>query len=507
MRPEEQDIAIALKCLLPSDEQTEQACGRVSERLQSTTTWEGDERSDGLFSTADGFPWQRTLAITVAGFVLLIISVAILRHTRSGAIEGSRIVRSSDRNEVVNMSDGSQIEMRAHSEIALENADDGLRARLNDGGIIIHAAKQRHGHLYVQTKDVIVSVTGTVFFVSAETSGSRVAVIEGSVQVQQGTQTTELTAGKQFSTNATLRAVAIEEEISWSPRASEYLALLAAPTGQEPAIQPIKPAVAANSNETGTAFEVASIHVAAPGQGGGRGGGQLACGGDIQVEPRRFIANAVTLYRLIAIAYGKDCIFLELNGDLLQGGPDWARSDGFSIQALMPEGSPEYTRAQLSTGNVPVLQKMILALLADRFKLVMRTTTKEMPVYSLLSITGATKLVPWKEGQPPRGMVGVAGGQQRSFHIIGGKKSMTDLAIQLEDATRQTVLDRTGITGEFNYDIQYAPVGSQVGAETDGLSGPSLFTAIQEQLGLKLEATRAPVQVMTIDRAQRPSEN
>lgn len=508
MRPEEQNIAIALKRLLPSDEQTEQACGRVSERLQSPVAREDDERSGALFSTARGFPWHRTIAITAAGLVLVIISAAVLRHTRSGNVVDLRIVRSNDTNKIVNLSDGSQIEMRAHSEMALENADDGLRVRLNGGGVIIHAEKQRHRHLYVQTKDVLVSVTGTVFFVSAERSGSRVAVIEGSVQVHQGTQSSELTAGKQFSTSETMRAAAIEEEISWSTRAPEYVALLSQPKEQAPATQPVKPPGGPNSNEGAAVFEVASIHLADPSRGGGRGAGPLACGGDIQVEPRRFVTDAVTLYRLIAIAYGKDCIFLEQNGDLLQGGPDWVRSDGFVIQALMPEGSPAYTRAQLFSGHAPVLQRMILTLLADRFKLAVQTMTKEMPVYSLLPITGTTKLVPWKEGQPSRGAVAlVARGEERSFHIIGGKKSMADLAVQLEDATRRTVLDRTGITGEFNYDIQYAPIGSQVGAETDGLSGPSLFTAIQEQLGLKLEATRAPVEVLTIDRALRPSEN
>jgi uncharacterized protein (TIGR03435 family) len=487
MRPEEQNIAIALKSLLPSEEQIERACEGVSQRLQSAVAWEDDERNDDLFSNIPGFPWQRTIAIAAAGLVLLIITAAVLRHTRSGDTVDSRIVRSNDRNEVVNLSDGSQIEMRAHSEMALENADDGLRARLNDGNVIIHAAKQRHGHLSVQTKDVIVSVTGTVFFVSAETSGSRVAVIEGSVQVQHGTQTLELNAGKQFSTNATQRAAAIEEEISWSPRASEYLALLALSTGQAPTIQPVKPAaVPKNLNESGAVFEVASIHLADPGQGGGRGGGQLACGGDIQVEPRRFIANAVTLYRLIAMAYGKDSIFLEENGDLLQGGPDWVRSDGFAIQALMSEGSPEYTRTQLGTGNAPVLQRMILTLLADRFKLVVRAVSREMPVYSLLSTTGTTKLVPWTEGQPSRGFVGVAGlrGEQRSFHIIGGKKSMTDLAIQLQDATRRTVLDRTGITGEFNYDIQYARLAAKLGRRPTVSQAPLSLLLFRNNSGL-----------------------
>ena len=84
---------------------------------------------------------------------------------------------------------------------------------------------------------------------------------------------------------------------------------------------------------------------------------------------------------------------------------------------------------------------------------------------------------------------------------------MADLARQLQDVVRRSVLDRTGITGEFSYDIQYAPTGNQVGAETEGLNGASLFTAIQKQLGLKLEAARAPLPILVIDRAEKPSEN
>ena len=87
---------------------------------------------------------------------------------RSGEMTGGGLV----------LSDGSQVEMRAQSELVLERADDGVRIRLNKGSVIVNAAKQ-HGHLYVQTKDVTVSVVGTVFVVQAEEEGSRVAVIEG----------------------------------------------------------------------------------------------------------------------------------------------------------------------------------------------------------------------------------------------------------------------------------------------------------------------------------------
>jgi uncharacterized protein (TIGR03435 family) len=253
-------------------------------------------------------------------------------------------------------------------------------------------------------------------------------------------------------------------------------------------------------------FEVISVRPGDPNGGGGRGAGALSCGGDIQVEPHRFIATNVTLYRLIALTYGKDCIFLEQNADLLFGGPEWIRSASFVIQALMPEGSPIYTRAQLDLGTAPQLQDMIRNLLVSRFKLILHTDMKEMQVYFLMPARGTRKLTPWKEGDRSGGFVGNAGrGDDRSFHIIGGKKSMADLAIQLEDATGRTVVDRTGITGEFNYDIRCAPLNNPIGAES--LSEPSLFTALQEQLGLKLEASRAPVQVLVIDRAERPTDN
>ena len=290
-----------------------------------------------------------------------------------------------------------------------------------------------------------------------------------------------------------------KDKISSSRSASDYLARLG--RGAESG----RAAQTARSN-AGVVFEVVSVRPGDPSQGGGRGFGPQGCGGDIQVEPRRFVASNVTLYRLIAIGYGKDCIFMEQNGSLLLGGPEWIHSDGFVVQALMPASSPTYTRSQLDKGNAPQLQEMIRNLLTDRFKLSLRIETKDMPVYLLMS--GTSKLVPSKEGDFPRGFVGIAGrGDRRSFHIIGGKKSMADLAQQLQDATLRTVIDRTGIAGEFTYDLQYAPSGGQVGADADGLSGPSLFTALQEQLGLTLEAARAPVPILVIDRAERPMEN
>ena len=100
------------------------------------------------------------------------------------------------------------------------------RIRLGTGGIIVNAAKQRSGHLYVQTKDMTVSVVGTVFLVNAEDDGSRVAVIEGEVRVHEGTHRDDVAAGEQVSTNPAVGARPVAEEIAWSRQADAYRAIL-----------------------------------------------------------------------------------------------------------------------------------------------------------------------------------------------------------------------------------------------------------------------------------------
>ena len=102
--------------------------------------------------------------------------------------------------------DDSRVEMRDRTELSFERAPDGLRILLKKGSIFVNAAKQRTGHLYVQTNDITVSVVGTVFLVRAEPPGSRVAVIEGEVRVQEGATTERLSAGEQVATSSLLSA-------------------------------------------------------------------------------------------------------------------------------------------------------------------------------------------------------------------------------------------------------------------------------------------------------------
>src|SRR5205814_873689 len=93
-------------------------------------------------------------------------------------------VQTLDAGQTLLLADGSLVEVKPRSELALERAADGLRIRLSRGGLIINAAKQASGHLYVQTKDALISVIGTVFLVNAEEQGSRVAVVRGEVHVR-----------------------------------------------------------------------------------------------------------------------------------------------------------------------------------------------------------------------------------------------------------------------------------------------------------------------------------
>lgn len=143
-------------------------------------------------------------------------------------IERDARIRSNE-GGVFALADGSRVELRAQSELSLERASDGIRIRLTKGSVIVNAAKQHKGHLYVQTNDVTVSVVGTVFLVDSESEGSRVAVIEGEVHVQHGAAEQRLRRGEQVVTTPFIEPPLLKEEISWSRNAEAHLALLQQP--------------------------------------------------------------------------------------------------------------------------------------------------------------------------------------------------------------------------------------------------------------------------------------
>jgi uncharacterized protein (TIGR03435 family) len=457
------------------------------------------------------------------------------RALRPGdSIEAGEVIRTNgDTGSQFSFLDGSRVEMRARSQLSVERAADGVRLRLSRGGIIVDAAAQGGGHLHVQTDDVLVSVVGTIFVVDAEESGSRVAVIEGEVRVQEGASEKTLLPGQQLATNPAIEARPVKEAIAWS-RNAEGLALFL----QQLAVVP-PPIAPQTPPEPRDKFEVESVRPTkfAPGGGRGSGGGsprpaEEPCGNPrgtrfpfLQVDGRRFAVNDMTLHGLITLAYGIECRDFR-GSDFLLGGPGWIKTDGYDIQALIPDGAPAYTREQFLKGEAPRLQAMLRTLLADRFTLELQRETRAIPVYELTVSKGGHKLTAWKEGDPvdlndwiPQLMMpsekdlAQQGLLKRDRRWLAGlKHSIPQLVNQLKSVADRPVLDRTGIVGEFNYQFFYStwlpPVSFmlQPGASPDAASAPSLFAALEE-LGLRLEPTRTPVEVLVIERAEKPTGN
>jgi uncharacterized protein (TIGR03435 family) len=266
---------------------------------------------------------------------------------------------------------------------------------------------------------------------------------------------------------------------------------------------------AASAQQQPAVFEAASVKPSKLVATGGQRGSQGVRGGVVEFDNHRLVSNSVTLYTLVKWAYGLmagSCAFSEC--DYLTGGPAWIRSDEFDVQAVMPETAPTYTFTQFLGRRAPLLQSMLQNLLADRFKLELHREMKEMPVYLLTVAKDGPKLTPSKSDD--KRYVQVSGNPALPASdrvMIGRKATMSDL-VDLLQATRITdrtvVVDRTGIQGEFNFDVKFAPIDNNAFGNT---SSPSIFTALQEQLGLKLEAGKAPVEFLVIDHAERPTEN
>jgi len=270
MKPDEENIARLLKKSLPSMRDREFALDRVLQRLQSESTSQQETGAQEVFPPAKKpksldspvvVPirlhrniWRisaavAAVALVVSASAVLIrnvvfpktagamaevldgevvqLSNAARQPLRSGErVQPAEVLRSSGRGAMLALGDGSVVEMRSQSELALERADDGVRVRLDKGGVIVNAAKQRSGHLYVQTKDARVSVVGTVFLVDAEEKGSRVAVIEGMVRVEKDAVAEKLLPGEQVATSPAVETHPVTQEIAWSRHAEEHLALL-----------------------------------------------------------------------------------------------------------------------------------------------------------------------------------------------------------------------------------------------------------------------------------------
>jgi phosphopantetheine adenylyltransferase len=141
--------------------------------------------------------------------------------------KGDRLRTAKDAHANIRLGDGTTIEMRERSEFFLTKNGQGTTIHLNRGAIIVEAAKQKNQHLFVDTGDSLVSVTGTIFSVNNGTKGSRVSVVEGEVHLDHANRDTVLRGGEQATTNASIDKIPVKDELAWSRKASNYAATLA----------------------------------------------------------------------------------------------------------------------------------------------------------------------------------------------------------------------------------------------------------------------------------------
>ena len=282
----------------------------------------------------------------------------------------------------------------------------------------------------------------------------------------------------------------------------------------------------AAQSSAGAAFEVASVKPSNPTATGPFGGPPVPI--ILPLTGGRFTASNITLRDLVGHAYET---FFALQID---GGPDWQTSRRFDIQA----------RAADPIDSLDAMRPMLRALLADRFALKVHTETRDMPIYALIVARSdsrlSAKVTPstadcskakqelaessrregpetvadrLRAGQGlPCAIMPVPGRAAGSMTMRANAVSMADLAGFLTPYTGRLVRDRTGLSGRYDWELTFA-IKARTAQQTDNerslaapppSDNPSLMAALEEQLGLKLESARGPVEILVIDNAALP---
>jgi uncharacterized protein (TIGR03435 family) len=542
---------------LPAQEIVEADCERVLNRLKREGSF-GVVRSN----VPSARRWQRLAVLSAVAAVILaaVIGVTWQQRREVATLADGRVYKSGEtfrsdgeQGTVMRLSDGSRVEMQSGSEASVEPAADGLRIRLKSGSIIVNAAKQAAGrHLYVETKDVTVSVIGTVFLVKADEKGSRVAVIKGEVRVQQGNVERILRPGEQVASDSSLDDLAMFRETGWSREAAAYLSTLHEILAKR--LTARQSADRAGAVTDKSHFEEAAIRrcdadFQAP--QGARGGGSNS----FRLSPGRLEAlcmTAATLIRTASRGFQNNPVVPDLfdvqpwrwnqtqslrpeDGTRVRGGPDWVRSDKYAITAV----------AQGAVDAETLAGPMLMELLKQRFNLKMQVESEEVPVWTLGIAKGGLKIKPTEPGScfamksPPlseddgrrlneeRGTKPVCWfteeriGSNRKLTVTGF--TMSELATLLSSASWRIadrvgplsstldgllVLDKTGIppATRFDYVLEYAIDAVSVRDQAADPGGPSIFTAL-EKLGLRLEKSKGLREFLMIEHIDRPSDN
>jgi len=244
--------------------------------------------------------------------------------------------------------------------------------------------------------------------------------------------------------------------------------------------QPPKPLTDAEA-----VFDVATIKPSIPGRPG-----KL-----FTVKGRQVLTINTSVNDLMTMAY-------EVHGRQIIGGPSWLESDKYDITG-QPVGQGLPSLAQMRT--------MIRQLMTDRFKLTFHREKRELSAYAITVAPGGPKMT--KNDANPNGLPSLL--FRGLGNLPGSNATVADLANVMQSAVLdRPVVDKTGLQGRYDFTLQWTPdetqfnqMGVRVPPPSPDATAPVLFTAFQEQLGLKLESTKAPVEVLVIDRIERPSEN
>jgi len=236
----------------------------------------------------------------------------------------------------------------------------------------------------------------------------------------------------------------------------------------------------------------------------------------IMFGPDGFNARGATLQTIIGTAYG-------VQPDLISGAPDWVSSEKYDIVVKPSDSSSEDAPKGAGGIGIQQLRLMLQALLADRFQMTLHRQTKDIQVYELVVAEGGSKLQEAKPGDSyangfkgPNGHTGTGLLQMGPGELIDQGATLQPLVEQLSWQLHQTVVDKTGLTGNYDFTLRWTPGQGEgfksMGGRPDSVgsadsSGPTIFMALQDQLGLKLEPQTAPMQVLVIDHVERPTEN
>lgn len=223
----------------------------------------------------------------------------------------------------------------------------------------------------------------------------------------------------------------------------------------------------------------------------------------ISFDYNSFLATGVTLKALIGLAY-------SVNDSQLSGGPDWANSVKYEIQAKIDDATAEALKKLPTEQKQEQRRLMVQALLADRFKLKVSRLNKELSVYLLTPAKKGSALS--QSALPGNAASGIlASPGQTKFTGI----SLAVFADWLSGQVGRKVVDQTGLQGKYDFILHWTPESQAAPPDSSQApasllsdsSGPSLLSALQEQLGLKLASGKGPVQVLVIDSAEKPTEN